>query len=504
MALQVQFVDSIGSTTVRYDLSPTGGGPVSAAGALRWQVDDGTDYGWPQLRVIEGQGALSDGSRIISTSYENRAMRLELSLNSAASATQREAAVRALALELDRPVNVLRVASDGLPARWIVTYRVAAAAQVLRQSNPYGLVSLQVEGYPFALGAAQPISAASRAFAADAPANEATATAWWASLPALAGDVDPPLTVQVTTGESPATLTPGDYLIASQPQRYSDGTLAFSYTSALAAVPGAPNTAVTAGLGASNNDAGILPATAANGSWYALASVTVPRITSVPAYNRAAAGQWRLLARVRRSLTGDVWALQVGAGGSQTTAGIPPGGTAPDGARGQVTLTDAPVRFASPLDQGFGMVDLGIVQVPFQSAVAGLDGTALVVSPVQCVVYAQRISGTGTLSVDYVLAVAADTTTCYVHSAGLPVFASGTGITLDGLSDSAYVTSAVAGPAFVRGDMPPLQVDGMFPRGSVRSPTRLMVAVAGNPNTIASAANPYLNVSYYPQYLAVL
>ena len=100
----VRFVDSVGGIVSRLDLSPGNAGGM--------QLGEGVDFGRPKLAALTADAASGDGDPYVASSYGNRRVRLPVALPRVASMAARQAALGALARELDRRSNVLYVRPD--------------------------------------------------------------------------------------------------------------------------------------------------------------------------------------------------------------------------------------------------------------------------------------------------------------------------------------------------------------------------------------------------------
>lgn len=513
MVMIVKFVDAVGSSTTRLDLSPIVGDHLTSD-AARYQVLDSLDLGIPDLRVTTADGSTEDGARYLASSYGNRKVLLPLSISEMATVAGRQAATSALTRELDRARNVLMVQADGAAeARWLVTYRAADWIARLRLGEVLGDLSITLDAEPFAYGPLTTMQWTTEGgtftgtgfnSASDQPPSEGLGTQWYRQTtgPCL-GDVDAPLNVLLSPTDDGFSLNQ-DILVATAPVVFDDATARFHSTSALAATVNAPAQAAVSG--ASNSDTARLPAAVATGSWYEAAAVTIPQVT-VPAspnnFSREIIGRWRILARVRRNTAGDVWQVQAYAGSGFTSGPI----AAPTGA---VALTDAPITFATPVAQGFGFVDLGILQIPFaQLWQTDQYGDPPKVTPVTVVMYAKRLSGADYLDTDYLLAVPADGRTAILRTAAYTILNSPTGtiqsVVCDADRNSVYIQTNRSGSVFVPGDFAPVPWEGGLPRVSPVFSTRLFVVASyGQTTSIAANKNVTVNPTYRPRYLAAI
>lgn len=161
-----------------------------------------------------------------------------------------------------------------------------------------------------------------------------------------------------------------------------------------------------------------------------------------------ARGLYRVYARVVKSIFTDTWNLQLGYGASSTNP----------------TFNDKQsTPIPSPGNNGPWMVDLGYLPVPAGAdpITHGYSGSQMKVQVPFIGLYAERLSGTGTLQIDYLYFVPADESTLIVKwPADLQVYA------IDGTTDSGgacYATVAALDEVIATNGFPQITSGGGFP-----------------------------------------
>ena len=383
----VQFVDSVDvSATVRLDLQA---GPVS--------IDaDGFSLGAPSMEGDPGGIGVEDGFR-------------KISLPAVVEGDKGEAlaVLSKLAVELLRETNWLRFQLNaGAAPVWFKTYRTPPAAisfdEVLVYGSSSGVtaddgssdmwrIAVTLDADPFGWGAR--VDAVVDAVVSNDPAAVTNPQGF--VTPVILGDA--PASPIIWWG---TTLTDQPFLLASGPARTPQlaqaevgllgGDTTFQAHDAAFSGAGSNYTRTTFATGAGMLDRLGLDAP-------------------------LAPGLWRALARVRQNTATDVVALQLH----------------PDRSRGDSpTVTMASVST-------FQIVDLGVYQAPPNVGVDHVAGgpAATGVPNFGNWLGAQRVSGTGTLDIDYVVYVPADRSTQFLTA---NPSADGLFNVLDGEQDAAY------------------------------------------------------------------
>jgi hypothetical protein len=192
-------------------------------------------------------------------------------------------------------------------------------------------------------------------------------------------------------------------------------------------------------------------------------------------------GLYRVFARVSSSVAGTPFTFQLhhGAGGLAMNA-----------------ITAVTLGFANVI----GMIDLGLVQMPqgFDPVTDGLSNTVLPVAGIPLSLFVGRPSGTGQLTIDYLLFAPADDRLCIVRwgtSSPTTFVLDGTTRSVYGLDGSGNLADVVSA-GFV-GD-PPMVAPNVTNRVVFASD------VATNPTaTDPVTGSAVLSCSYWPRYLSV-
>lgn len=193
----VQFVDQIAAApNVRLDLNDS----TRASG---WMLaPDGLDFSPPSYRRVEISTMLANGARIPAGAFDNRVLKLKLTYVGAQTAAAISAALSALAVELLRDENIIRIQVTGAAGpRFLKAYAAPDyTLEMLRlQFAASGSVVLTIPCQPFALG--QRVDSITSTSVLQAPATaffDVTVT----------GDVETPAFMQVGV-ESLATFAMG-------------------------------------------------------------------------------------------------------------------------------------------------------------------------------------------------------------------------------------------------------------------------------------------------------
>jgi len=454
----LRFVDSIqASPTVRLNLNDL----------AIWGMGAETNFGIPEMKRSVASSMMRDGDYVGASAYGNREINLVLELGSTgdAAATQ----LQALQRELDRPTNLLQYTPGGVTnpvffrtfrtspdsVRWDITRKQVRVTQLAE---------------PFALGIREDIGAVT---VNNDPA--AGSNGLFADLTGIKGDMETPLFIEysdggggltrsgfavgVRTGASPY---PNRFYQAESMNQSTDTT-----SGADAAMSGGNRSRCTF---------------ATNAALTGRLSAGVPSLT-VPA-GAENWGVYRVFARVAQTVAGDVinMAVKVGNGAYNKAVQIK-------------SQTQAQ------------MVDLGVVD-----ATAGLTttgGFAVAEYRIEAqdalVVGAQRVSGSGSLDIDYLVFVPADE--CFGAWTAFANVASATHLAvIDGQNDAAYIATALSGgtPGRVRGAG--VAITGRLP--VVRPGDNRLVIVESTkggtaPTTNSLTTSISMTIRYWPRYLLV-
>lgn len=460
MAIRCRFVDSIASSpTVRLDLNDT-------TGAGFWLGDGGLLCPPPPL-VQSASGAIpgmQDGGPVSASSYDNRTLTLPLTITGATSMDARNTLVSSLVKELNRETNILEYRPDGSSTSvFFRTFRSPQFEQPLWfAKQPDATVQLDLYAEPFAYGLrvdSTPVTVSSNPTTTNGIHVDVTVT----------GDVDTPAYVALTGGTASGAPTPTYLAVRS---RGTPASLTVLYEAEAAAIM--------------DSDTNLAGATDANATGAGINTVVTDfsidpsmrsKLRFTPGSLAEIRGTYRVLVRVKKSVSGDVIKMQIDSGSTTATVGA---GTT------------------------FQYADLGLIQFPrSQDSATGYGGTYPSVSSAETFqVQAGRTSGTGTLTFDHLLLIPADT--------GLNIITSPTGMVrrattipwsgtnqliVDGPNDTLYVLTsggAIQSPGLRdTGGTIPLQP------GSNRL---YVVENTGSSNTAVTSS---VTVSWWPRYLTV-
>jgi hypothetical protein len=405
MANLLQFVDSIASApTVRLDL----------ADGAKWNIKD-FDFSPPKLKRARIATLMHDGDAIPATAYANRMIGLELVLK-ATTTDLLAAEFQKLNRELDRPNNILKWKSEGAGSGLEVFFRTFRSPDYqldrLPNSDPTAIrtyvLKLKIEAEPFAYGLRETVTptAPTRAFANsffDISAAQAK------------GDVATPLWLKLTAGDAHnQTLlavrrhgTPGLY--------WAEGE---------------------AGVGLIVDTTSVADAPSSGGSvarcTFATSTAMVARILiAVAPFSGAGStsveyrGTYRIFLRARKGTGGDVVQARWATVGS--------------GLVGPTVVIDT---------TAYKLYDLGLFTLPLGSdpIVDGHSNTALAVESIELDIQAQRVSGTGNLDMDAIIAIPADEE---LSITDFGTAAAGQLPTFDGPNDVVYYQTAAGAIALV-------------------------------------------------------
>lgn len=435
---------------------------ISASPTVRLDMNDGTIFGLTQIDVSPPplkrsvvSTLLSDGNAIPSASYDNRVlgMTVEISTaNESALATQ----LQTLHRELARPTNLLRWVSGNSAPVFFRTFKATDYVQELEIAEGFYRARLAIPAEPFALGLRQnPVTAL------DINNDPAAASnGMFADVTGVLGDVDTPalltiadsaavnmlLTVAVRSRGTPSSLT--------RFRQAESMTLDASVTS------------VAVGTFSGGNGARVAFGTTND--------LTTARLTQLDFLGTASvehAGIYRLMARVARS-----------------------GGAATDDFEVKAVIGPVTGQTVTVSNlTGPQMVDLGLFGLAYPPVYDGYGAQLPVDSDV--IFYARRTSGSGSLDVDYILALPADTSQFTVDFGGGIGLDSGF---LDGPQDTVYRKSS--GGAWITSNFLPV---GGLP-SLVPNQTNRLYFVRSRTTTDDQITDDFnLSVSYWPRYLYV-
>lgn len=463
-----KLVDAIGA-------SPTTVLDLNSATAGEWYLrPQGIDIDPPPLRRSIPQTLLIDGSGPPAAAFDNRTIVLPLRLTVPAATANPEALkatrLASLAAALNAAGPVLQFQPRTSAASTFYRLFRSPSIAVDRWTPVDGVLeaTATILAEPFGLGLPVTLSAAT---VTDDPA--AGTNGCFADLTGITGDVETPAQILLTAGgNNMAPIlavrrhgTPSDLTLLVQCETATLGTDTTS-TGSLAAMSGSTAARVSFATNA------------------AMATRVTARFPITSGVDVDARGTFRLLVMVASTTTTAVYALRQRITPTNGATDVLVGDT--------VTYT--------PTDTGRYLIDLGLFQVP-----AGVDpvrdgyGAALAVGSLLTQIQAQRVSGTGSLDLDFAAALPADEELCRLGT----VFALDT--VLDGPTDKVFyrggsgeVLAAGAVAVGREGSIPmltPAQTNRLF----LLRPDGLGTGYARGPSTKTRTTT--VTVKFWPRYL---
>jgi hypothetical protein len=456
----IQFVDAVSATAnIRLSLS-----------AAPWSVLlAGTDVSPPPLRRAVVSTLLADGAIIPAAAYDNRSVRLHLQLDSnvpGTAATQ----VQLLRRELDRARNILRWQPEpAIPPVYFMTHRSPETIDLI--DHGIGLYDFSVDllAEPFSLGHREDVGGITVNRDPNAGSN-----ARFFEITGVKGDVETPLRVTIPG----SAIVNRQTLFALRRRGTPSAQPGFIQAESMTlgtdtTVPGGSD---GTGGAASPSGAGSNTASTSFATNTLITRLSTTAFPSSPSVD--ARGTYRFFVRVRPGTSGATFSLQLQHG---------------------VRAISNPTVTATPSSTNFTMVDLGLVQMPegVDPVLDGPGGTELTVVGVPLSLKAQRLTGTGTLIWDNLIAVPADDRFGIVSwGATTP-----TNFVYDGTSRTVYGLDASGRVA----DISTTGLSGDFMVVSPGVTNRITYINDVNPVPVTSdpvASTTLVTCSYWPQYLA--
>ena len=460
MTAVLRFVDSIqASPTVRLDLNL----------ATAWKAQfEGTRFGVPPMRRSVTSSLLRDGDYVGESAYGNRELELVLELRSTtddAASTQ----LQLLQRELDRPTNLLQYTPDGVTNTvFFQTFRTSPESVRFDLTRKQATVIILAK--PFAVGLREDLSPIT---INNNPA--AGSNGLFCDLTGIKGDVGTPLFIEYADGGG--GLTRSGFAVGVR-----TGASPYPNLFYQAEVMN-QSTDTTSGADAAMSGGSRSRCTfATNTTLTGRLSAGVPSLT-VPA-GAENWGVYRVFARVAQTVAGDVINMAVKVG---------------NGAYNKAVTIKSQTQAQ--------LVDLGVVD-----ATAGLTTTGgfaaaeyRIEAQDALVVGAQRVSGSGSLDIDYLVFVPADE--CFGAWTAFANVASATHLAvIDGPNEAAYIATALSGgtPGRIRGAG--VAITGRLPL--VRpGDNRLVIVEASKggtaPTTNSLTTSISMTIRYWPRYLLV-
>jgi len=463
--VQLKFVANIAaSPTVRLNIHDPQAN-LARQGNATWHVNKGMSFPTPPLRRAPASTLLTDGVRFPAAAYDNRVLTIPLVLR-APTADGQAAAIQALIAELNRPNNILMWLPD--KATNPIFFRTFRHSPDDLTENLYNYreATLDIPAEPFAYGPRVDVGTTT------VNNDPAGSNGLFLDVTGVKGDAATPAIIRMPADKVfDATLKTSLFTTRSRGTPSSAPFLVQAEACTLGTAVTLPGNDA-AMSGASSNYARFTPTGTSN---------VVRLTTAAPTSNTDLRGLYRALARYRKSVSGDVFVVQLkwANGTIANTAVTLPAGTA--------------LRY----------VDLGFVQFPAgpDPIYDGFSNTEVAVSGTTSEVWASRSSGSGNLDFDFLLYVPADEATTYVQ--WQTVNNAAHEAVLDGPAKMVYLLD---GSDFVYNQLPS-QISGAgFPMLAPGVTNRLYFIrdvdiTATTADTIGGSTA--LTVSYYPRYLGL-
>lgn len=451
----LEFVDSISaSATVRLTLTTD-----------PWRVlFDGTSFPPPPIARSIQKSSTQDGAFIRSSTYDNREIILRLMLKHA-STTTAATQLQLLNRELDRPSNFLRYQPDAnIPAVYFRTYRSAD----YQQQHDHGLnlynFTLTIPADSFAYGL--PVNAGPFAVSNNPAAGS---LGKFFDLTSIQGDVETPIQMKFTGSE----VSGRSAVIAVR--RRGTPSLMPLFIQAEALTMGTDTTTQANNAAFSGTGNNFTQTTF-------VTSTLVQRLSSSffpGTANSNARGTYRVFARLSGSTGSTTYNVQL-----------------KHGAR---VISNKVVPLVNVFTNAT-CVDLGLIQLPegFDPQANGPSGQEFVVAGVPFSLWAQRVSGSGQLIVDYFIFMPADDRLSFISWGG----SSPTTFVYDGYVKGIYGLDGFGQitdiqNAYFKGDVP------MIYPGVTNRICYINDVTTNPPVSDGVASTVTINVTYWPRYLYV-
>ena len=468
MALICKFVDSIASVpTTRLDIND----------GTTWTVTK-FEPGLPRLRRAASANAMSHGIFVSSSTYDARRLMITLVLN-AATADANGTEIQKLARELDRTDNYLMYQPNGFTKP--VFFRTlrsdfAQLEQFVGSTAYQGTIEVLAE--PFALGLKEAIGPVT---VNNDPA--AGSNGLFVDATGVIGDVAAPAVI-VDTTMAPASLilgvrqtgTPSDLIFFKQAESCS----LFTDTTN----PGGGPDAAMSGAGVNN----FVRCSFATATLIKRLTWVVSSDATTVAQRLAMRGRYNVLAIVRRSDATSVIRMA---------------------ASNVATVNDA---VTVPLSTARQIVSLGLVSLSVEPTSNGAVGyaTDLPVKPRDLQIHMARDSGAGTIDVDFLMLLPADSATMFVSGHIVAGDDAASDLVIDSMQ-SAVISIDDAGDPFTTGvvnDFYTSKVGG-FPQVVPNQTNRFYLLTASSADstkpftTHTKSGTQAVTVNYWPRYLFV-
>lgn len=458
MADVLKFVDSVASSpSVRLDLND----------GTTWRaLLNGSEFQTPPLRRALATTLMVDGSRQPAAAYDNRTIKLTLSLQATGNDNQ-ATQIQNLAREVDRPQNVLMWQPVGATnAVFFKTLRSDVTRVVEHKSNRRE-VELNLMAEPFAYGLEQNLVAVT---VNNDPANVSNGQFW--DITGIKGDVETPAVISMpATAVYDATQrqsliavrrrgTPANMPFLAQAEAATQGTDTTTQANN-AAYSGAGNNFSRCSFGTTSSNA---------------LRLTLP----APTDDKNLRGTYRLWMRYTKSVAGDPVLVQAKWDGAVYT-------------NSQVTLASSTL---------FRWADLGLISMPAgpDPVYDGYSNVELAVGGRTVQIWAARSSGTTTLDFDYFLYVPADDN--YLLTKWTSINDATYTAVVDGINQMSYVLNPSGNVVNLGAN----ENVGGYPMLSPNQTNRLVFIrdvgqTSGATDAVTNTTS--VTVSYFPRYLYV-
>ena len=464
MASTFQFVDAIASSpTVRLDLNAASSG---------FSVKrDGLDLSPPAMRRASVSTLLADGETITAAAYSNRTVKLPVQLV-AKSASAVATALSNLARELNRPMNILKVQLDSMPSPvFFRTFRSPDYALDLQRIRAQytTVAALEIPAEPFGYGlrvTGSPVTVNND------PANATNPCRF--DVTGVTGDVETPALILADPGANA-------FAPVLTVRRHGTPSNLTGYFQAESGTLGTDTTSVGSVTAHSNS-------TVARVSFSTVATMAT-RVTLATVPGSAGTdvrGTYRVLVMAASSNATSTYGLRFKMVESTGSTDLVVGDTA---------------TFVPP-DTGRYLTDLGLIQVPV-GVDPGFDGygAAVNAAALSLQVQASRLTGAGSLDLDFVAVVP-------VGEEYTAVGAAPDAVVLDGPNDTVWTpdgsgnVSSTLVPLIPRIGSLPMLTPNQTNRFWLLRPDGLAGGTAGRGQDTKSRTTSVTG-SYWPRFLVV-
>lgn len=455
----IQFVDSVSDTAgIRLSLT-----------TAPWSVlFNGTDVSPPPLRRATVSTLLADGGIIPASAYDNRTVTLHLQLDHAVpgtSATQ----LQLLSRELDRPTNVLRWRPDPtLPAVYFRTFRSPDYALAADHGINRHEFTVQLVAEPFSIGVREDIAPVT------VNSNPVSSNGRFWDITGVKGDVETPLMITIPAASLDVCQTVFGVRRRGTPSAAPFVIQAEAMSVGADTALGA-NSATYSGAGNNN----MVTTFAVSPGLFARLTATA---SAFPATSVDIRGTYRVFARATIPSTIVQASFRLVHGIRRTT-------------NATVTYTSGGVLATTT-------IDLGLVQIPegVDPGTLGYSGAQIPAIPPYLEVQASRISGSGSVTWDYIVLVPADDCFSIVSWGLSPSTGPPDRMVFDGVSRTVYNIDS-SGNIF---DGTTTSFVGNPPMVSPGVTNRIAMLRNVTPNGVdAVTGSVAVTVAYWPRYLTV-